>query len=173
MNVILQVSMPDLLRSMKENADDASFNLALARTDSLIQSNKSSDYVGTFVDQYRKINPSADFSVVFKSIVKPDTKDGQVKTILKNEVKDRVNNSATNVLRSRIDAYGVVSPNIQVLQDNDGQILLELPGVKDHERVRDLLQRSANLEFYETYRAEEIANALGSLAKRFCRTTQP
>jgi SecD/SecF fusion protein len=163
MNVILQVSMPDLLRSMKENADDASFNLALARTDSLIQSNKSSDYVGTFVDQYRKINPSADFSVVFKSIVKPDTKDGQVKTILKNEVKDRVNNSATNVLRSRIDAYGVVSPNIQVLQDNDGQILLELPGVKEHDRVRELLQRSANLEFYETYKSAEIAGAMAQL----------
>ena len=163
MNVILQVSMPDMLRSMKENADDASFNLALARTDSLIQGNHSSDYVGTFVDQYRKINPSADFSVVFKSIVKPDTKDGQVKTILKNEVKDRVNNSATNVLRSRIDAYGVVSPNIQVLQDNDGQILLELPGVKEHDRVRELLQRSANLEFYETYKSAEIAGAMAQL----------
>ena len=163
MNVILQVSMPDMLRSMKENADDASFNLALSRTDSLIQGNHSSDYVGTFVDQYRRINPSADFSVVFKSIVKPDTKDGQVKTILKNEVKDRVNNSATNVLRSRIDAYGVVSPNIQVLQDNDGQILLELPGVKEHDRVRELLQRSANLEFYETYKSAEIAGAMAQL----------
>ena len=167
MNVILQVSMPDLLRSMKENADDASFNLALARTDSLIQSNKSSDYVGTFVDQYRKINPSADFSVVFKSIVKPDTKDGQVKTILKNEVKDRVNNSATNVLRSRIDAYGVVSPNIQVLQDNDGQILLELPGVKEPERVTDLLKSSANLEFFEVYNYNEIAGDLQNLASQY------
>ncbi len=163
MNVILQVSMPDMLRSMKENADDASFNLALAKTDSLIGGNHSSDYVGTFVEQYRKINPSADFSVVFKSIIKPDTKDGQVKTILKNEVKDRVNNSATNVLRSRIDAYGVVSPNIQVLQDNDGQILLELPGVKEHDRVRELLQRSANLEFYETYKSAEIAGAMAQL----------
>lgn len=173
MNVILQVSMPDMLRSMKENADDASFNLALARTDSLIQGNHSSDYVGTFVDQYRKINPSADFSVVFKSIVKPDTKDGQVKTILKNEVKDRVNNSATNVLRSRIDAYGVVSPNIQVLQDNDGQILLELPGVKEHDRVRELLQRSANLEFYETYKSAEIAGAMAQLDAQLRQDGKP
>lgn len=163
MNVILQVSMPDMLRSMKENADDSSFNLALAKTDSLFKANKTTDYVGTFVDQYRAINPSADFSVVFKTIIKPDTKDGQVKTILKNEVKDRVNNSATNVLRSRIDAYGVVSPNIQVLQDNDGQILLELPGVKEHDRVRELLQRSANLEFYETYKGSEIAGNMSAL----------
>ena len=167
MNVILQVSMPDLLKSMKEGADDASFNLALAKTDSLIRGNHESDYVGTFVDQYRKINPSADFSVVFKSVIKPDTKDGQVKAVLKNEVKDRVNNSATNVLRSRIDAYGVVSPNIQVLQDNDGQILLELPGVKEHDRVRELLQRSANLEFYETYKAAEIAGPMAQLDAQY------
>ena len=78
-------------------------------------------------------------------------------------MKDRVNNSATNVLRSRIDAYGVVSPNIQVLQGKDGQILLELPGVKDHQRVRDLLQRAANLEFYETYKTTEIYGNLASL----------
>lgn len=167
MNVILQVSMPDLLKSMKEGADDVSFNLALAKTDSLIRGNHESDYVGTFVDQYRKINPSADFSVVFKSVIKPDTKDGQVKAVLKNEVKDRVNNSATNVLRSRIDAYGVVSPNIQVLQDNDGQILLELPGVKEHDRVRELLQRSANLEFYETYKAAEIAGPMAQLDAQY------
>ena len=172
MNVILQVSMPDLLKSMKEGADDASFNLALAKTDSLIRSNRASDYVGTFVDEYRKINPSADFSVVFKSVIKPDTKDGQVKAVLKNEVKDRVNNSATNVLRSRIDAYGVVSPNIQVLQDNDGQILLELPGVKEHDRVRELLQRSANLEFYETYKAAEIAGPMAQLNAQYIANGQ-
>ena len=74
-----------------------------------------------------------------------------------------VNTSAANVLRNRIDSYGVVSPNIQVLQGKDGQILLELPGVKEHERVRELLQRSANLEFYETYNMTEITNHLRQL----------
>ena len=113
--------------------------------------------MGTFVDQYRRLNPGADYSVVFSSIVKQGQSDKDVASTLKSEVKDRVNNSATNVLRSRIDAYGVVSPNIQVLQDNDGQILLELPGVKEHQRVRELLQRSANLEFYECYGSNEIA----------------
>lgn len=163
MNVILQVSMPDMLRSMKNADADAAFDRALANTDSIIGGNHSSDYVGTFVDQYRKLNSGADFSVVFSSIVKPGQSDKDVVSTLKSEVKDRVNNSATNVLRSRIDAYGVVSPNIQVLQDNDGQILLELPGVKEHQRVRELLQRSANLEFYECYGANEITGQLAQL----------
>lgn len=163
MNVILQVSMPDMLRSMKNADADEAFEKALANTDSIIAGNHSSDYVGTFVDQYRRLNPGADYSVVFSSIVKQGQSDKDVASTLKSEVKDRVNNSATNVLRSRIDAYGVVSPNIQVLQDNDGQILLELPGVKEHQRVRELLQRSANLEFYECYGSNEIAGQVAQL----------
>lgn len=163
MNVILQVSMPDMLKSMKNADADPSFDQALANTDSIIAGNHSSDYVGTFVKEYRKLNAGADFSVVFNSIIPEGQNDGQVASTLKSEVKDRVNNSATNVLRSRIDAYGVVSPNIQVLQDNDGQILLELPGVKEHQRVRELLQRSANLEFYECYGANEITGQMAQL----------
>ena len=163
MNVILQVSMPDMLRSMKNSDADPAFDRALAATDSIIKGNHASDYVGTFVQQYRKANSGADFSVVFNSIIKPGQSDNSVAQTLKAEVKDRVNNSATNVLRNRIDAYGVVSPNIQVLQDNDGQILLELPGVKEHQRVRELLQRSANLEFYECYGAGQIAGAVAQL----------
>jgi len=163
MNVILQVSMPDMLRSMKNSDADPAFDNALAATDSIIKGNHASDYVGTFVQQYRKLNSGADFSVVFNSIIKPGQSDNAVAQTLKAEVKDRVNNSATNVLRNRIDAYGVVSPNIQVLQDNDGQILLELPGVKEHQRVRELLQRSANLEFYECYGAGQIAGAVAQL----------
>ncbi len=163
MNVILQVSMPDLLRSMKNADPDAAFDQAIVSTDSIVKATNNDDYVGEFVRQYRRLNPNADMSVVFNGIVKRGADDGSVATTLKNEVKDRVNNSATNVLRSRIDAYGVVSPNIQVLQGKYGQILLELPGVKEHQRVRDLLQRSANLEFYETYTAAEIINALSSL----------
>lgn len=101
---------------INENADqDPAFEQALANTDSIIGNNHSSDYVGTFVQQYRALNPGADYSVVFNSIVKQGQSDKDVASVLKSEVKDRVNNSATNVLRSRIDAYGVVSPNIQVL----------------------------------------------------------
>ena len=163
MNVILQVSMPDILRSMKNADPDPAFDQAIAKTDSIVKKEHLDDYVGAFVKQYRALNPNADFSVVFNGTVKRGDNDNTVAATLKNEVKDRVNNSATNVLRSRIDAYGVVSPNIQVLQGKDGQILLELPGVKEHQRVRELLQRSANLEFYETYKSSEIINALTAL----------
>lgn len=163
MNVILQVSMPDILRSMKNADPDEAFDNALAYSDSIIGHHIEEDYVGVFTRKYRELNPNADFSVVFNGIVKRGDDDKSVAKTLKQEVKDRVNNSATNVLRSRIDAYGVVSPNIQVLQSKDGQILLELPGVKDHQRVRDLLQRAANLEFYETYKASDVIGGLQQL----------
>ncbi len=163
MNVILQVDMPDMLRSMKSGDTDSVFESAIAVASEQVESHATDDFVGTFVSEYRKSKPAADFSVVFQGLVEPGSNDDAVRAKLKSEVKDRVDNSATNVLRNRIDQFGVVSPNIQVLQGKDGQILLELPGVKDHERVRDLLQRSANLEFYETYQASEIAGALSRL----------
>ncbi len=166
MNVILQVDMPDMLRSMKSGDTDSVFESAIAAANGLIDRHVTDDYVGAFVSEYRSRKPQADFSVIFQGLVNPGSSDDQVRTKLKSEVKDRVDNSATNVLRSRIDQFGVVSPNIQVLQGKDGQILLELPGVKDHERVRELLQRSANLEFYETYTVDQIANALSSAYTR-------
>ncbi|MDE5568770.1 MAG: protein translocase subunit SecD [Muribaculaceae bacterium] len=166
MNVILQVDMPDMLRSMKSGDTDSVFESAIAAANAQVAQHATDDYVGTFVTEYRSRKPQADFSVIFQGLVNPGSSDDQVRTKLKSEVKDRVDNSATNVLRSRIDQFGVVSPNIQVLQGKDGQILLELPGVKDHERVRELLQRSANLEFYETYTVDQIANALSTVYSR-------
>ena len=166
MNVILQVDMADMLRSMKSGDTDTVFESAIATTNSRIDAHQTDDFVGAFVEEYRSRKPQADFSVVFQGLVEPGSNDAAVRTKLKSEVKDRVDNSATNVLRNRIDQFGVVSPNIQVLQGKDGQILLELPGVKDHERVRELLQRSANLEFYETYTAAELQSALMNLVGR-------
>ena len=166
MNVILQVDMADMLRSMKSGDTDTVFESAIATANSRIDAHQTDDFVGAFVEEYRSRKPQADFSVVFQRLVEPGSNDAAVRTKLKSEVKDRVDNSATNVLRNRIDQFGVVSPNIQVLQGKDGQILLELPGVKDHERVRELLQRSANLEFYETYTAAELQSALMNLVGR-------
>ena len=171
MNVILQVDMPDMLRSMKAGQTDSVFEAALAGADKMVASHQSDDFVSSFIELYRKSKPQADFSVVFQDVITPGSSDDAVRTTLKSQVKDRVDNSATNVLRNRIDQFGVVSPNIQVLQGKDGQILLELPGVKDHERVRDLLQRSANLEFYETYRAEELASSFNSLINSLAADT--
>ena len=166
MNVILQVDMADMLRSMKSGDTDTVFESAIATANSRIDAHQTDDFVGAFVEEYRSRKPQADFSVVFQGLVEPGSNDAAVRTKLKSEVKGRVDNSATNVLRNRIDQFGVVSPNIQVLQGKDGQILLELPGVKDHERVRELLQRSANLEFYETYTAAELQSALMNLVGR-------
>lgn len=166
MNVILQIEMPDMLRSMKTGDTDSVFESAIAAAKAQIDSHQTDDFVGTFVNEYRKLNPTADFSVLFQGLVPAGSGDDAVRSKLKSEVTDRVNNSATNVLRKRIDQFGVVSPNIQVLQGKDGQILLELPGVKDHERVRDLLQRSANLEFYETYQTTDLSNSLNALYAR-------
>lgn len=118
--------------------EDPVLNQAINLTDSIIKAHPNEDYIATFVDRYNELDPQADFSVVFSDVVKNDGRDlSSVKGKLKSEIQDRVNTSATNVLRNRIDSYGVVSPNIQVLQGKDGQILLELPGVKEHERVRD------------------------------------
>ncbi len=163
MNVILQVDMPDMLRSMKAGQTDSIFEAALNGANKMVETHQSDDFVSSFIDLYRQAKPQADFSVVFQDIIQAGQSDDAVRQALKSQVKDRVDNSATNVLRNRIDQFGVVSPNIQVLQGKDGQILLELPGVKDHSRVRDLLQRSANLEFYETYQAPELTSSFNAL----------
>ncbi len=163
MNVTLQVNMGDMLKSMAGDDNNATLRRAVMATDSIAAAAPETDYVETFISQYSAIsgNPNVDFNVVFPDVITSGgTNHGAVAAKLKSEAQDRVNNSATNVLRNRIDAFGVVSPNIQVLQGKQGQILLELPGVKEHERVRDLLQRSANLEFYEMYNLGEIASAL-------------
>ncbi|MDE5967680.1 MAG: hypothetical protein K2G64_01120, partial [Muribaculaceae bacterium] len=154
MSVILQVSMPDMLRSLATTDNkDEDFNRAIAVADSVTSiPGSNADYIKTFIDTYRQARPNKDFSTLFEGKVKKGATNEEVISALKGYVKDIVDNSATNVLRKRIDAYGVVSPNIQVLQGKDGQILLELPGVKEPERVAELLQRSANLEFFVTYR---------------------
>ncbi len=161
MNVTLQVSVPDILRSMANAEGNPYFEPAVKAADSITRANKSNDFIDVFCDQYRKLDPQGDLSVVFRDQVKRGDNIGAVKSALRQEVKDRVS-SSTNVLRTRIDQFGVVAPNIQELE-KDGQILLELPGVKEHDRVRELLKSSANLEFYETTKFEEIASVLQTL----------
>ena len=161
MNVILQVSAPDILRSIANADDNSTFNRVLAATDSVVKKSKTSDYVAAFFKEYKRVDPAADMAVVFKNVAKRGESAEQVEATVKQEVKDRVS-SSTNVLRNRIDQFGVVAPNIQELE-KDGQILLELPGVKEHDRVRELLKASANLEFYEVYTLDEIQNQLMAL----------
>ncbi len=151
MSVILQVSMPDMLHSMKTSEIDPDFTRSVAVADSICHADKSKDFVETFVETYRKARPTKDWSTVFAK-AKSKSSEEDIVNLIRAEVNDMVNTSATNVLRKRIDAFGVVSPNIQVLQGKDGQIMLELPGVKEPQRVAELLQKSANLEFFKTYR---------------------
>ena len=161
MNVTLQISVPDILKALSGHNPDAKFNRAIAITDSLHRDEK--DFVAAFVSEYKKIGDGS-LSQIFRNVekVKHGMTDDQVAEILKEEVGSMVDNSY-NVLRTRIDGFGVVAPNIQKLE-NTGRILLELPGIKEPERVRKLLQGSANLEFYETYTINDLQNQLASLS---------
>ena len=166
MNVILQLEMPDVVRGMATVAsNDTVFEVALAHADNQVATHQSDDFIGSFLEEYSNLNPKANYAELFKDkVAKGDDVDA-VRAKIKAEVKSLVETSATNVLRSRIDQFGVVSPNIQVLKDKDGQILLELPGVKDHDRVRELLLRSAALEFYTAYKVDERQTAFNTLAQ--------
>ena len=160
MNVILEVSVPDVIKALADNKPDEAFNKALA--EAAKQATTSQDDVITlFIKEYHKVAPGAKLSELFatqqlKDKVNQKSSDAEVEKVLREEVKAAVTNSY-NVLRTRIDRFGVVQPNIQSLEDKMGRIMVELPGIKEPERVRKLLQGSANLEFWETYNAREVA----------------
>ncbi|MEG1539916.1 MAG: protein translocase subunit SecDF [Muribaculaceae bacterium] len=163
MNVTLQISVPDILRALSNENPDPKFNRAIALTDSLHRADK--DFVGAFYAEYKKLAPEGSLAQIFRGLdkVKPGASNEEIETVLRGEVASMVDNSY-NVLRTRIDRFGVVAPNIQKLE-RDGQILLELPGVKEPERVRKLLKGTANLEFYETYTMKDLGSALQALSQ--------
>ena len=163
MNVILQIDLADLLRQASKLQNDKNFEQAIENTRALVGDKDSEKFIPTFIDQYEALNPGVDLSVVFTPVT-PGMSKSEAISALRQEINDVVNTSATQTLRSRIDQYGVVSPNIQVLEGKDGQILMELPGVKDHEAVRKLLQKQAALKFYETYRVSEIQDGISRIA---------
>ena len=160
MNVILEVSVPDVIKALADNKPDEAFNQALANAAKQAISSQD-DVITLFVREYHKIAPDARLSELFatqqlKDKVNQKTSDAEVEKVLRTEVKAAGDNSY-NVLRTRIDRFGVVQPNIQSLEDKMGRIMVELPGIKEPERVRKLLQGSANLEFWETYNAKDVA----------------
>ena len=165
MNVILEVSVPDVIKALADNKPDEAFNNALA-TAAKQAVNSQDDVITLFIREYHKIAPDAKLSELFatqqlKDKVNQKSSDAEVEKVLRAEVKAAVENSF-NVLRTRIDRFGVVQPNIQSLEDKMGRIMVELPGIKEPERVRKLLQGSANLEFWETYTAREVLPAMQS-----------
>ncbi|MBR5171224.1 MAG: protein translocase subunit SecDF [Muribaculaceae bacterium] len=164
MNVTLQISVPDILRALANNNPDKKFNQAI---DNVTKNQTAQDdFVGSFCKEYKKLAPEGNLTQIFRNIdrikEKPNATEAEVENILKDEVNSMVDNSY-KVLRNRIDRFGVVQPNIQKLQST-GRILLELPGVKEPERVEKLLQGAANLEFYLTYRLSEIVPSLRQLS---------
>ena len=165
MNVILEVSVPDVIKTLADNKTDEAFNQALS-TAAKQATTSQDDVITLFVREYHRLAPDQPLAQLFatqqlKDKVNQKSSDAEVEKVLREEVKAAVDNSY-NVLRTRIDRFGVVQPNIQSLEDKMGRIMVELPGIKEPERVRKLLQGSANLEFWETYNANEVAPYLQS-----------
>ena len=162
MNVVLELNVADVIRSLSNNNQDENFNKALDLAYAH-QATSQKDFIDLFAEEYKKLDSGARLSAIFstfelKDKITPQSSDAQVVSVLKQELQSAIDNSF-NVLRTRIDRFGVVSPNIQRLE-TAGSILVELPGVKEPERVRKLLQGSANLEFWETYKLPEIYQQL-------------
>jgi len=162
MNVILELNVADVIRSLSSNKTDENLNKALDAAYKR-QASSRSGFLDLFVEEYHKLDPGARLSALFstfelKDRIQASSSDADVVKVLSVELQSAIDNSF-NVLRTRIDRFGVVSPNIQRLE-TDGRILVELPGVKEAERVRKLLQGSANLEFWETYELPELYQQL-------------
>lgn len=162
MNVTMEVSVVDLIKSMANYTQDPAFNQALEKAQQM-QRNSQADFVTLFGEAYRSINPSGRLATIFNTIelkdrIKYESTNEEVLNVIRAEANDAIDRSF-NILRTRIDKFGVTQPNIQKL-DVSGRILIELPGVKDKERVRKLLQGTANLEFWETYENAEISPIL-------------
>lgn len=163
MNVILEVSVPDVVDALADHKQDENFKNALA-TASKQAVTSNEDFITLFIKEYKRLNPEGTLAELFatqqlKDKVNTKSTDKEVEAVLRTEVQDAIDNSF-NVLRTRIDRFGVAQPNIQKLENAMGRIMIELPGVKEPERVRNLLQGSANLEFWETYNASEVYQSI-------------
>lgn len=157
MNVVLEIDAAQVLNSLA-NTDDPQFNQALRETVIQNRRGSSSDFISLFQQNYERINPEGKlaniYSITMSERVNPTASNSEVISILRNELTSVADNSF-NVLATRIDRFGVVAPNIQKL-DRAERILVELPGITEPERVRNLLQGSANLEFWKTYNVNQL-----------------
>ena len=168
MNVILEVSVPDVIKALADHKEETDENFRKAVEQATKEAAASqSDFITLFVKDYKALEPNKALAELFatqqlRDKVTTKSTDSEVESVLRAEVKSAIDNSY-NVLRTRIDRFGVVQPNIQALEGQEGRIMVEMPGVKEPERVRKLLQGSANLEFWETYNTQEIVPFLINL----------
>ena len=166
MNVILEVSVPEVVKTLSDHKTDAAFLKSVDEAAKGAQESQS-DFITLFVSAYKKNAPGKPLAAIFatqqlKGRVNTNSSDAEVEKVLRQSVNEAVDNSF-KVLRTRIDRFGVVQPNIQKIEGQNGRIMVELPGIKEPERVRKLLQGSANLEFWETYDAPLVAPYLSQL----------
>ena len=168
MNVILEVSVPDVIKALADHKEETDENFRKAVEQATKEAAASqSDFITLFIKDYKALEPNKALAELFatqqlRDKVTTKSTDKEVESVLRAEVKSAIDNSY-NVLRTRIDRFGVVQPNIQALEGQEGRIMIEMPGIKEPERVRKLLQGSANLEFWETYNTQEIVPFLINL----------
>ncbi len=166
MNVILEISVPDVVEVLADHKTDAAFVKSMKEAKKAEETSQS-DFISLFIDAYKKNAPGHRLAEIFatqqlKGKVTTQSTDKEVERALREEVQGAIDNSY-NVVRNRIDKFGVVQPNIQKLEGQEGRLMVEMPGVREPERVRKLLQGSANLEFWETYNAAEVVPYLVQL----------
>ncbi|MBL7894574.1 MAG: protein translocase subunit SecDF [Bacteroidia bacterium] len=160
MNVTLEVSVIDIIKNLSNNSADANFNKALDETQKNLGKANNDDFITLFEKTYKQVAPNGKLAPLFTTIenkgkIEYNATNEQVIKFIRQQVDESITN-AEKTFRSRIDRFGVAQPNIQKLESS-GRILVELPGVKDKARVRELLQGTANLEFWETYENQEVA----------------
>ncbi len=175
MNVILEISVPDVVENLADHKQDPAFvkSMSEARAE---QEATQGDFISLFIKAYQKNAPGHKLAEIFATSelqgkVSPTSSDADVEKVLRTEVGNAIDNSF-NVVRTRIDQFGVVQPNIQKIQGAEGRIMVEMPGIREPERMRKLLQGSANLEFWETYNAQEAVPYLQQLDQRLAKGDQ-
>ena len=173
MNVILEVSVPDVVDVLADHKTDAAYKKSMEEAKKEEETSQN-DFISLFIKYWKQNSNGRPLAAVFatqqmKGKVSTNSTDAEVERALRAEVQSAVDNSF-NVVRNRIDKFGVVQPNIQKLEGQSGRIMVEMPGIKEPERVRKLLQGSANLEFWETYNSQEIAPLLSQLNQKYAVT---
>ena len=176
MNVILEISVPDVVEVLADHKTDAAFVKSMQEAKKEEETSQS-DFITLFINAYHKNAPGHRLAEIFatqqlQGKVSPQSEDNEVIKALRDEVQAAIDNSF-NVVRNRIDKFGVVQPNIQKLEGQQGRIMVEMPGIREPERVRKLLQGSANLEFWETYNSNEVLPYLTQLDQRAANIGQP
>ncbi|HKG08067.1 MAG TPA: protein translocase subunit SecDF [Pedobacter sp.] len=167
MNVTMEISLAELVKSLASNTDDANFNKALSTAQTQLNAG-GKDFISLFVNEFERLSPNVKLADYFSNqdnatVLKPDASNSDVKKYLSKEATSAIDRSFI-IIRSRIDGFGVVSPNMQK-QEGTNRILIEMPGVQDKERVHKLLQGSAELQFWQVYNNEEVYPVMENINK--------